>query len=264
MSDLPQRPSLRLHFPGYQLELEIKFLTDQATIKAVLADIERGAPFIPAPIERDERTNTYYDTKGFALYSKAFECRGRETGGKKYKYDLKTPRNIRKPDGMPDADGIFARREYSDDGTGQTPQLALFNKGALGAVLKKDFEKQLLPLVHGQFRRKRFTFSPTGHPDSAVEIAFEEGHFETIDHAHKSEPLYLIELELKSGQRAALVDAAQALQNRYGLTVYDRTKGDMGLSFAATFMDEKKQGKLAAAAARRPANPQCPPPAPQD
>lgn len=236
---------MRLDFPGYTREPETKFLTSAGVLRRMLEDIDRSAPFVPEPVRRDERTNIYHDTPDFDLTAKHFECRSRRAGGTAYRYDLKTPDDPGNP-APPDENGISLRREYRQTKKSAKPDLSCFNKGSLKKYLEKDADKPLLPLVKGLFARRRFTFSPTGFPDSQLEIAFEEGSYETMDGIHRSKLFYIVELELKSGRMAALAATANRLCGRYGLEPCPKSKGQMGIEFASTFFDAETRKKFAA------------------
>ena len=252
MSGGGKSESLRLHFSGYSLEPETKFLTNEKTMNAILAAIEGGAPFIPRPIQRDERTNVYYDTNGFRLYRLGFECRGRKaTDGNGYRHDLKTPDDPKDGQIGPDREGNFLRREYNSVSQDMAPELREFKTGGIDKILEPIEDRELVPWVKGYFKRKRFTFSPTNFPDSKVEIAFENGYYQTTNNRHTSEEMWIIELELKEGRVEALTSVAKALKDRYGLEVCPKTKGEMGLEFAREFMDDEHQAKFDRSAAER-------------
>ena len=252
MSGGGKSESLRLHFSGYSLEPETKFLTDEKTMNAILADIERGAPFIPRPIQRDERTNYYIDTNGFRLFRLGIECRGRKaTDGNGNRFDLKTADDPEEGPIGPDPEGIFLRREYNYNSQDSVPKMRDFKGGGIEKVLEPIEDKEVVPWVKGYFKRKRFTFSPTGFPDSKIEIAFENGYYQTMNNRHTSDEMWIIELELKEGSKKALASVVRALEDRYHLTLCPKTKGEMGLEFAREFMDEDHQDKFDRAAAER-------------
>jgi inorganic triphosphatase YgiF len=237
--------TFRLKFNKYSLEPEIKYLVNKKTMERILDDIERGAPFIPEPVLRDERTNFYYDTPEFELYALGFECRRRRDGSR-HKFDLKTPHKLEKGPIGPDRHGVFLRREYREVSDKKSPSLKkFFNRGV--KALKPVVDSELNPLVKGLFQRARFSFSPTGYTDSVLEAAFENGRFETIDGKNSSKTVYLIELELKSGDIRALIDAAQKMERRYGLEQNYKTKGEMGIEFAIENSKSKPQSRLKAA-----------------
>ena len=242
---------MRLKFNNYSLEPEIKFIVSKETIDKVLNDVNYGAPFIPAPIERDERVNVYYDTKDFVLFREGYECRRRNGNNEGvYRDDVKAPHNLNKGPIGPDVNGIYLRREYKDNSEKKKPQLKhFFNMGV--KYLTEAIGLKLHPYVKGFFTRKRFSFSPTGFPDSSLEIAFENGHYKTPDEAHRSDDLYVIELELKSGNVNALIKTANNLKERYGLVPTHKTKGEMGFEFAKPYMKEKSQKSFIGALEQR-------------
>ena len=246
-------PSLRKEFPSYGLEVEVKFVMDKAIYDRILSDME-AAPFAPALFERDTRTNVYYDTKkAFHLYRRGLEYRSRPKGSKT-KYDLKTPEKFGAGNLGADDNGIFHRREYSYLSSNGNPSLGYFSKGDLADELKGLEGKELVPWVQGHFKRKRFTYSPQGFPDSHLEVAFETGQYETMDGAHQSELMYIIEVELKAGDYEALASVVNGLQERYGIKPCLQTKGEMGFEFIAPHLKQSRQDKFDNARERRQTN----------
>lgn len=243
MADSADNQSLKLHFSKYDLEPETKFLTTKATVEKMLADIKSAAPYLYAPIIRDERTNIYYDTNGFRLYRMGFECRGRKFGDGEYRHDMKTPEKAEDGPIGPDRNGIFLRREYNRVSSNSTPHLRDFSESGLDDALEDIDDKNLKAWIKGYFTRQRVTFMPA--PGTEVEIAFENGYYQTMNNSHKSEEMWIVELELKKGNNLqALIDTANMLKQRYGLKVCVKTKGEMGMEFARQFMDTDHQAKF--------------------
>jgi inorganic triphosphatase YgiF len=260
MADTPKKGALRLKFKYFALEPEVKFLTDRETMESILDFINgQGPPFIPEPVKRDERTNVYYDTKHkFRLYSRGVECRARKNQNaagehEYYRYDVKTPSSLDNPNFGPDSNGIFFRREYDNKGPDMHPGLEQFKIGKLKKYLKGLFNKELIAWVKGSFTRSKFSFPPTGYPNSKLEIAFETGRYSTIDNQHRSDEMYIIELEIKSGEVEALVSAVEQLKERYPgkLKLCPKTKGQMGLEWARQYMNEAQQQNFAEATEKR-------------
>lgn len=248
------RKNMRLEFPHYKLELEAKFLTDYATIRKILADLKKGAPFIPEPIRVDLRRNIYADTKAFRLTGLGIEVRSRENGGGKYKHDLKAPYKMPKDRNggkKTRDDGVFIRREYRSHTYDNRPYLRDFDKPGLKKVLTSLFDKDLEKKVQGYFSRDRLEFSPAGFSGSRLEIALENGFFETIDEKHRSKKLYIVELELKKGSPDAFLETAWKLEKRYKLNLCPFSKGEMGMAFAAAHMSKKDRARYEEALARR-------------
>ena len=242
-NQVAERPSLKNVFPSYGLEIEVKFVTSKQTFDKIIADME-AAPFTPALFERDVRTNVYYDTKkAFHLYRRGLEYRSREKGSK-IKYDLKTPESFGSENLGADQNGIFRRREYSYISSKDKPKLGYFAKGDIAKELDGLEGKDLVPWVQGHFQRKRFTYTPQGFPDSHLEVAFETGHYETMDGNERSEAMYIIEVELKSGQYDALEKVVHDLQEKYGLKTCLKTKGEMGFEFVAPHLKENRQERF--------------------
>jgi inorganic triphosphatase YgiF len=249
MTDSDKGGKLKQDFPGYHLEPETKFLTDEATVKRILAALEIGRPFTPLLVERDERTNVYSDTNGFRLYGLGAECRSRKASdGDGYRNDVKTSEGgLSGPIG-PDDDGIFMRREYNSASKKELPDFSDLDESVFGKELTA---KRRVDWAKGYFTRRHGTFSPTGFPDSQIDIAIEHGYYQTPNNRHKSKEIHIIELELKEGRREALLAAVQELKSRYGLTFCAKTKGEMGFEFARQFMDDDHKKKFDHAARKR-------------
>lgn len=249
MADSADNKSLKLHFSKYNVEPETKFLTNKATIDRMVSDLQSMRPYLYAPILRDERTNIYYDTNAFRLYRMGYECRGRKFGDDEFRHDLKKPSC--RSDGLigPDKNGIFMRDEFNSVSDEREPHLRHFSKAGLDDELKDIEDKELVPWVKGYFTRQRTTFIPA--PGSEIEIAFENGHYQTMNNRHKSDEMWIVELELKKGTMAALVETANMLKQKYGLKVCVKTKGEMGLEFARHFMDSDHQVKFDKSTAER-------------
>lgn len=241
--------SLKLHFSEYNLEPEAKFLTDEETVKQMLADIEASSPYLYAPIRRDERTNIYYDTKNYDLYARGLESRGRRFDDNEFRHDVKTPNGVKHGRIGPDAHGIFMRREFNIVSDHRKPNLQQFSEAGLGKALEGIEDEKVKAKVKGYFRRSRVTCMPS--EDTQVEIAFEQGYYQTLNNRNRSDDMWIVEIELKKGRMADLVKFAEALKERYGLHVCVKTKGEMGLEWARQFLDEKHQKKFDKADAER-------------
>lgn len=241
---------LKKTFCPYDIEREIKFLTDEETLNRIFEDMEAG-PFVPEVVERDERTNIYFDTKkSFQLYKRGLEVRGREDG-KRFKIDLKAPMELTGQRLGVDENGVFSRREYRYIAKKLKPSLTPFMNGDIQDVLAELEDKDLVPWVQGHFKRKRFTYTPQGFPDTHLEVAFETGYYETMDGSARSDDMYIVEVELKAGDYDGLVSVAESLKERYGLHISLKTKGEMGLEFVAPSLDLERQANFNAATQTR-------------
>lgn len=241
--------SLKLHFAKYNLEPEAKFLTDEETIKRMLADIEASSPYLYAPIRRDERTNIYYDTKNYDLYARGLESRGRRFDDSEFRHDVKTPNGAKHGRIGPDAHGIFMRREFNIVSGHRKPSLHDFSGAGLGKALEDIEDEKVKAKVKGYFERSRIMCMPS--EGTQVEIAFEHGYYQTLNNRRRSDDMCIVEIELKKGRMADLVKFADVLRERYGLKVCVKTKGEMGLEWARQFLDEKHQKKFDEADAER-------------
>lgn len=226
---------------NYVLEREAKFVMPASKFWRILNDLS-DAPFSLHRFERDERTNVYYDTKKkFHLYRVGLECRGREKNKSKNRFDLKTPQNMDGGHLGPDENGVFSRREYRYEAKHGVPRIDKFacpflNDPALQALS----EKELKPWVQGHFQRSRFTYTPEGFPDTELEVAFETGHYETIDGQERGPDLHIIEVELKTGDYEGLRAAIDRLKRKYDIEACLKTKGEMGMEFVAPYLKQAR------------------------
>lgn len=221
------------------LEIENKFLTDQSTLEELIN-------FYSSPdiglfvqmVERDERVNTYCDTKKkFHLYQRGMEFRTRDKGTEKTKTDLKTPRDLNKPEIGPNDDGLMYRGEFSAVQTNLNPKLSLacFNDSSAAPFIADIQDKTLKEWVKGSFKRWKVTFAPAANLDSTIEMALERGKFFSPDSTYESEEFFFIEFESKDGNVPALLQAIEKFKEIRGsaLTLSTRTKGEMGLEWLA-------------------------------
>lgn len=276
---------LKKDFNTYSLEPEVKIILNKDTYDKIIDALTKD-PLLQAflPIrERDERTNQYFDTKKkFHLFSKGAECRGREkkaavpasTGVAArmavYKYDLKTPRDVAKPEIGPDKHGLVIRGERSHKETHHIPRLSWFThpeapescnhkppvyddakaadseisdlRGYLGEEM---VDKKLVPWAGGTFQRHITEMSVSG---STIEVAFEKGRFHNIEGTEESDEFYVIELESK-GENANLdhlIEAITRLKTVFkdtlgvDLEASGKTKGEMAFEwlYEANLMPE--------------------------
>lgn len=242
----------------YELEIENKFLTNLKTLESLIDFFsEDRRPFFELAVERDERTNIYYDTqKKFRLYERGVECRMREKTETKQKIDLKTPQSLDKPKVGPKKNGLMYRREYSYTGTETEPNLTWFSDPDVDHYLSDIFNKQLRAWVQGTFKRWKVTFAPAGNLDSKIEMALERGAFESIESGHSSDEMFFIEFESKDGNVDALLCAIEQFKQKYGndLILSTRTKGELGLEWLAKsggIMDSETAENFTAAQEKR-------------
>lgn len=221
------------------LEIENKFLTDENTLRELIRFYSSpDIGMVVQLVERDERINTYCDTKkSFQLYQRGMEYRTREKNAKKVKTDLKTPKNLDKPTIGPDKKGLMYRGEFSAVAANEESELNLkcFNDSSVGPYIEDLEDKQLKEWVKGKFKRWKVTFAPADNLNSTIEMALEQGHFFSADGTLQSDDHYFIEFESKDGNVEALLKTIERFKEIRGdsLTLSTRTKGEMGLEWLA-------------------------------
>ncbi len=219
------------------IEIENKFLTTQSTLEELVSLYSSpDMSLFVQVVERDERINTYCDTKKkFHLYQRGMEFRTREKNAEKIKADLKTPQDLAKPEIGPRADGLMYRGEYSalQCASNTKPCLACFNESSAGPFIADIKDKKLKEWVKGRFKRWKVTFAPAANLDSTIEMALERGTFFSPDGKHESEELFFIEFESKDGNVEALLQCINKFKEIHGekVTLSTRTKGEMGLEW---------------------------------
>ncbi|QDY43064.1 CYTH domain-containing protein [Candidatus Pantoea soli] len=197
------------------IEIELKFI---ATPQAAEKLAETLAAWPHQHNAARELSNTYYETDDNQLRRWDMGLRIRGVDGR-YEMTLKAAGKT--------VGGLHQRPEYNVDL--DAPQLDIarlpadiWPQGTDIAAL----QQRLQPLFSTHFRREtwRVTFR-----ESEIEVAFDCG---AVAAGELSEPLYEVELELKSGQRADLLQFAEALIAMGGLRLGSLSKAARGYQLA--------------------------------
>jgi triphosphatase len=158
--------------------------------------------------------STYYDTPDLALKRKRLTLRVRKQEGK-FVQTVKAG-DFAGPD-------LLARREWEDPVASKRPDIDAPKTG-----------KQLPDSIREQDLRPVFTTSVTRtvieiepHPSTRIEAAIDEGEIRAAD-GSGAEPISEIELELKSGDPAALFDVALRLLEAAPVRIETRSKAERG------------------------------------
>jgi inorganic triphosphatase YgiF len=191
--------------------VEIKFRADPATISAVL-----DAPLLSGVTVSPEREiiSTYFDTQSRELKRNGLTLRLRRKGRAApvlgVKWTAETTEDaftrgeieVRAPDGMPDIN-LFE------------PVLRDRLKAMIG-------DAALTPLFETRFKRRTAVVT---HGRSDIELAVDDG---VIIAGNSRLPLTELELELKSGNTADLVNCARELAKECGLSLQFEPKAGRG------------------------------------
>ncbi|MBA0035921.1 inorganic triphosphatase [Pantoea sp. BIGb0393] len=197
------------------IEIELKFI---ATPQAAEKLAEKLAAWPHQHVAARDLTNIYYETDDNQLrrWDMGLRIRGVD---QRYEMTLKAAGKT--------VGGLHQRPEYNVDIT--EPQLdiarlpaEIWPQGTDVALLQSRLE----PLFSTHFQREAWLVQ---FGDSEIEVAFDRGE---VTAGEFSEPLYEVELELKSGQRADILKFAEALITMGGLRLGSLSKAARGYQLA--------------------------------
>lgn len=160
--------------------------------------------------------STYFDTPDHALARRGMALRVRESGGR-FVQTIKA-------DGR--CMGPLARGEWEDAIGGALPDP---QAPETGRFLGAETEGRLVPLFRTEVARQSIVLSVA--PETRIEAAIDRGRIHVSDRV--GEPISEVELELKSGQPAALYDVALDLLGVVPLRLERRSKAERGYRLAA-------------------------------
>jgi inorganic triphosphatase YgiF len=190
-------------------ERELKFVADRKTFKAALT----------LPLLSDARsqprgrrlTSVYFDTDEGDLSRARVALRVRRSRGG-YVMGLKQA--------APAEGGAFERRETEVKSTSAEPDLALLDDRTARLVTEIIHERLLKPSFRSEIRRVERMIEANG---ATIEVAFDSGF---VVASHRREPVREIELELKSGEPAALFDLGLMLVDALPVRIGVRSKAE--------------------------------------
>ncbi len=197
------------------IEIELKFI---ATPQAAEKLAETLAAWPHQHFAARELSNTYYETDDNQLrrWDMGLRIRGVD---QRFEMTLKAAGKT--------VGGLHQRPEYNVDL--QEPQLdiaqlpaEIWPQGTDIAAL----QQRLQPLFSTHFQREAWLVQ---FGSSEIEVAFDRG---AVAAGELSEPLYEVELELKSGQRADMLTFAEALIAMGGLRLGSLSKAARGYQLA--------------------------------
>ena len=201
--------------PGEQAEIELKLLAPRDLLEKlsempVIVQHARNRGVV-------RRLETvYYDTPERALFQHGMSLRVRRSG-KHFIQTLKLRPDVGRP---------LARRQWETPVDGMAPDLARLPAAEIGDPMTTLAPDGLVPAFATKVRRHARQLDL---PDASVEIAFDLG---TIEAGTREEVLSEIELELKSGNAAALFDLGTQLLDAAPLQLGTRSKAERGYALA--------------------------------
>ncbi|SDR63464.1 Inorganic triphosphatase YgiF, contains CYTH and CHAD domains [Rhizobiales bacterium GAS113] len=168
---------------------------------------------------QSDLTSTYYDTPDLALHRKQLTLRVRKQG-RKFVQTVKA--------GDFAESDLLARREWEDPVATERPDLEAQKTGK--RLPDSIREQDLRPVFATLVTRTVIEIQP--QPSTRIEAAIDEGEIRTAD-GSGVEPISEIELELKSGDPAALFDVALRLLEAAPVRIETRGKAERGYALVA-------------------------------
>jgi triphosphatase len=205
-------------------EVELKLAARPDDLPVLKRSLMAKAPVAVSTQER--LISTYYDAPDLALKKRGLILRVREQGGH-FTQTVKAEE--------PGAQDILSRDEWEDAVADNRPELGAEQSGP---HLPQEVAGDLAPLFATDVARTVVELGPV--PGTAIEAAIDEGEIRAAGN-NTSEPICEIELELKSGDAAALYDIALDLLEAAPIRIETRSKSERGYRLV-------EGGKAAAAA----------------
>jgi inorganic triphosphatase YgiF len=201
------------------LEVELKLTIAPKDVAA----LARAAPIKTATLGRATTSrlySIYYDTPQFALRESKVALRMRRTG-KRWVQTLKSA-------GRVDA-GLHQREEIETPLAAQILNYRVLSESNAAPILSDpQLPLQLAPVFVTDFKRTARQLQPaTG---TQIELALDRG---TITAGAAQAPISEVELELKSGPPAHLIDLALALVEQVPMRLSPASKAERGYALAA-------------------------------
>lgn len=191
------------------VEIEIKLRIPPAAV----AKLQRH-PLLISSNRPVRLISTYYDTPALDLKSKAIALRLRKEG-KRWVQTIKGGGSM--------LAGAHTRHEWDTPVARNALDFTKLEDPALiGIFGNADLRQRLNPVFVTEFTRKTV---PLTFGESQIEFCLDRG---TIVSGEREETISEIELELKSGNTAALFDFALELQKTVPLFIEDRSKAERG------------------------------------
>lgn len=198
------------------VEMEMKLTIARKDMKKLLASELITATMIKGSLAKQELLTTYYDTASYKLTESGMAYRIRRNG-KKYEATVKTE--------QASGGGLSARREFNMPLKKDSPAVSGFTE--LG--LETDLEE----LLAGEELQKLFTVEVKREirllqvtPETVLEMAIDQGK---ISAGKQKEKIDEVELEIKAGTKADLLDFTAQIAAKIPIFIEPRSKFARGL-----------------------------------
>jgi inorganic triphosphatase YgiF len=201
-------------------EIELKLDLDPGGAEA----LKRHPLLARDPAEAADQLSTYFDAADQALRAAGFSLRVRGSRGRFIQ-------TVKQSSGA--SAGLFDRPEWEREVVGPDLDFDAVAETPLGALLDKKMRKRLKPLITVEVLRSKWDLEYEG---SRIELILDEGR---VTGGKSSETIAEVELELKAGEPAHLIDAARAIGDRVPLRLGVLTKAARGYRLA-----DGKAGKV--------------------
>ncbi len=211
---------------GAGVERELKFVADRKTFKAAVAlPLLGGAAEVP---EWRRLKSVYFDTEDSDLMRQGVTLRVRQENAA-FVMGLKRAAEAKR--------GFFDRNELEVKSASAEPDFSLFDEAIAREIKEIIGEKPLAPKFGSDIRRATRTVYVDG---SAIEVALDQG---LLFAGERREPAHEIELELKSGEPAALIDLGLSLVDAIDVKLCVRSKAERAAQLMSAEPPEPARAK---------------------
>ncbi len=193
------------------IEVELKLAAEPSDLEKLTRALRARAPGAVSISRR--LASTYFDSSDYALRDSGSILRVREVEGR-FVQTLKTE--------DPDGANLLSRGEWEDPVASNQPDPQAPESGSR---LPQEIADLLRPLFVTEVERVAIEIEPK--PGTRIEAAVDHGIIRTADNS-RSEPISEIELELKSGDPAAVYDLALELLEIASLRIDLHSKSERG------------------------------------
>ena len=230
--------------PSIKVEPEIQF--DALSLEN-LADIKSWLIEAGGYVTKENRVedSPYFDTKNNRLIREGIECRLKRKKGI-WRTDLKTSVKTTDRVVLPDEYGVVWRNELCSFTTGEQPFMEEF--AAMEALkpvqnrVSRIFEKQLIEKFRARLSKTKIERKISG---GVIEYSLQHGHMITPDGTRQSDPLHILEIELRDGDDDALYTAISEFRNAFPtLNLLEKRKVMIGFELITPDMTLKAQRKF--------------------
>lgn len=191
----------------------------------------------------------YFDTENNRLIREGMECRLKKKGGI-YRTDLKTPMDTGNRSVEPDHMGVIWRNEIMGEAVSEGLVLSEFSGLSVLRPVKKRvsniFEKPLHLKFRAQLTKQKFERTVTsGKHSGVIEYAVQRGHMATPNGMKKSNELFIVEIELKSGSEKVLEEAIKEFRKEFAdMSLLKDRKVMVGFKLIEPDMTDKARQKF--------------------